>query len=207
MTKRVGILIIKNIFVRLDMCSLYVAQAVRCCPIPLEPRVRVFVDPCGLGGWNQVCVGFLGVSLVFPYHKFHSTIFPHSSHSFRFIPPCDGASGVIWRHPCYSETFIASHPSTRLCVGHELRIYSAYSKILSTGSHIIVYYYNYYYYAISKKRDLSSFIVKVLGQVAQAVRRLAMGWTVQVRSRVSEEWRFFFTPSCPDWPWGPLNLL
>ena len=28
---------------------------------------------------------FLGVSPVFPYHKFHSTISPHSSHPFRFI--------------------------------------------------------------------------------------------------------------------------
>ena len=103
MTKRAGTLI-KNIFLRLDMCSLYVAQAVRCCPLPLEPRVRVSVTPYGLRGRNRVCVGFLGVSLVFPYHKFHSTIFPHSSHSFCFIRPCDGASGVIWRHPCYSQT-------------------------------------------------------------------------------------------------------
>ena len=199
MTKRVGILIIKNIFLRLDMCSLYVAQAVRCCRLLLEPRVCVFVNPCGLGGRNRVCVGFLGVSLVFPYHKFHSTIFPHSSHSFRFIRPCDGASGVIWRHPCYSQTFnkgASSHLIPRPGSVSDTSwgyTYSAYCKILSTGSHSIVYYYNYYYYyAISKKRDLYSFIVKVLAQV---------------RSRVSEEWRFFFTPSCPDWPWGPLNLL
>ena len=46
-----------------------------------------------------------------------------------------------------------------------------------------------------------------VGQVAQVARRLAAGWTARVRSRVSEGWRFFFTPSCPDWPWGPLNLL
>ena len=45
------------------------------------------------------------------------------------------------------------------------------------------------------------------GQVAQAARRLAAGWTARVRSRVSEGCRFFFAPSCPDWPWGPLNLL
>ena len=48
---------------------------------------------------------------------------------------------------------------------------------------------------------------RYVGQVAQAARRLATGWTARVRSRVSEGWRFFFTPSCPDWPWGPLNLL
>ena len=105
MTKRVGTFIITNIFLRPDMSSLYVAQVVRCCPLPLEPRVRVSVTPCGLGGRNRVCVGFFRVSLVFPYHKIHSTIFPHSSHSFRFIRPCDVASGVIWRHPCYSQTF------------------------------------------------------------------------------------------------------
>ena len=35
---------------------------------------------------------------------------------------------------------------------------------------------------------------KTVGQVAQAARRLAMGWT----ARVSEGWRFFFAPSCPD---------
>ena len=37
-----------------------------------------------------------------------------------------------------------------------------------------------------------------IGQAAQTSRRLAMGWTVWVRSRVSEEWRLFFAPSCPD---------
>ena len=37
------------------------------------------------------------------------------------------------------------------------------------------------------------------GQVAQAARRWATGWTARVRSRVSEGWRFFFAPSCPDW--------
>ena len=38
-----------------------------------------------------------------------------------------------------------------------------------------------------------------VGQVAQAARLLATGWTARVRSRVSEGWRFFFPPSCPDW--------
>ena len=33
--------------------------------------------------------------------------------------------------------------------------------------------------------------------------RLAAGWTARVRSRVSERWRFFFTPSCPDWSTQP----
>ena len=46
-----------------------------------------------------------GVSPVFPYHKFHSTISPRSSHPFHFISPCDGASGVVRRHPCSSLTY------------------------------------------------------------------------------------------------------
>ena len=50
-------------------------------------------------------------------------------------------------------------------------------------------------------------ILAMKGQVAQAVRPLATGYTVRVRSRVSERWRFFFTPSCPEWLWGPLNLV
>ena len=45
------------------------------------------------------------------------------------------------------------------------------------------------------------------GQVAQAKRRLATCWTARNRSLVPESWRFFFTPSCPDWSWGPLSLL
>ena len=48
--------------------------------------------------------------------------------SFHFICPCDGASGVVGRHPCYSRTYniggsIASPPTTRPCVGHELRLF------------------------------------------------------------------------------------
>ena len=31
--------------------------------------------------------------------------------SFHYIRLCDGASGVIWRHPCYSQTFNKSTPS------------------------------------------------------------------------------------------------
>ena len=46
-----------------------------------------------------------------------------------------------------------------------------------------------------------------VGQVAQAARCLIKGWMAWVRSQVSEGWKFFFTPSCPDWSWDPLNLL
>ena len=37
------------------------------------------------GGRNGIWVAFLGVSPVFPYHKFHFTISSHSFHLFRFI--------------------------------------------------------------------------------------------------------------------------
>ena len=43
----------------------------------------------------------------------------HLSHSFNFISACDGASGVVGRHPCCSLT--VSYPSTWPCVGHVLR--------------------------------------------------------------------------------------
>ena len=47
----------------------------------------------------------------------------------------------------------------------------------------------------------------MVGQAAQAARGLTTGWTARVRSWVSEGWRFFFTPLCPDLSWGPLSLL
>ena len=42
-------------------------------------------------------------------------------------------------------------------------------------------------------------LLVVVGQVAQAARRLAMGWMARVRSWVSEGWRFFFTSLLSDW--------
>ena len=36
------------------------------------------------------------------FHHFSTLI---SSISFHFISPCDGASGVVSRHPCYSRTY------------------------------------------------------------------------------------------------------
>ena len=52
---------------------------------------------------------------------------------------------------------------------------------------------------------LVSLVISEVGQVAQAARHLATGWMAWVQSQVSKGWRFFFTPSCPDWPWGSLN--
>ena len=65
---------------------------------PLGSRVSFLVTPCKFhGGRNGVWV----VSPVFPCHKFHSVIFPSSTHSFHFIRPWDGAPGGVGRHPYY----------------------------------------------------------------------------------------------------------
>ena len=74
---------------------------------PLGSRVRLSVTPCGFrGGGNGVWVGFSRGFSRFPLpqislHNFSTLI---SSISFHFISPCDGASGVVARHPCYSRT-------------------------------------------------------------------------------------------------------
>ena len=75
---------------------------------PLGSRVRVSVHPCGFrGGQNRVWVGFSRDFSRFPlpqisFHHFSSLISPIS---FHFIRPCDGASGMVGRHPCYSRTY------------------------------------------------------------------------------------------------------
>ena len=85
-----------------------VAQAVRRSLPPLGSRVRVSIPPCGFrGGRNRVWVGFSQGFPLFPlpqisFHHFSTLI---SSISFHFISPCDGASGVVGRHPCYSPTY------------------------------------------------------------------------------------------------------
>ena len=75
---------------------------------PLGSRVRVSVPPCGFrGGRNGVWVGFSrGFSrLPLPQISFHHFSTLISSILFHFICPCDGASGVVGRHPCYSRTY------------------------------------------------------------------------------------------------------
>ena len=75
---------------------------------PLGSRVRISVSPCGFcGGRNGVWIGFSQGFSRFPlpqisFHHFSTLI---SSISFRFISPCDGASGMVGRHPCYSRTY------------------------------------------------------------------------------------------------------
>ena len=72
---------------------------------PLGSRVRVSVPPCGFrGGRNEVWVDYRGVSPVFPYHKFHSTISPHSSHPFRSI-----SSALVMVHQAWSAGTLAIH--------------------------------------------------------------------------------------------------
>ena len=60
--------------------------------------------------------------------------------SFHFIRLCDGASGLVSRHPCYSQTlkyrgFIAWYPSTRTYVGRELRNIILQIEYTERGSH------------------------------------------------------------------------
>ena len=59
------------------------------------------------GGRNGVWVGFSrGFSrFLLPPISFHHFSTLISSISFHFIRPCDGASGVVGRHPCYSRTY------------------------------------------------------------------------------------------------------
>ena len=71
---------------------------------PLRSRVRVSVPPCFVvdeTGSGQV---FHGVSPVFPYHKFHSTVSPHSSHPFRFI-----SSALVMMRQASSAGTLATH--------------------------------------------------------------------------------------------------
>ena len=92
-------------------------------------HVGFVVDETGSG---QV---FLGVPPVFPYHTFHSTISSHSSHPFRFISPAlvmvrqTWSAGTLATHGPILWGSIASHPSIRPCVGHELRIFIYYIYI------------------------------------------------------------------------------
>ena len=75
---------------------------------PLGSRVRVSVPPCGFrGGRNMVWVGFSrGFSRYsLPHISFHHFSTLISSISFHFTRPCDGASGVVGRHPCYSRIY------------------------------------------------------------------------------------------------------
>ena len=105
---------------------------------PLGSRVRISVTPCEFrGGRNGIWVGFSRGFSRFPlpqisFHHFSTLI---SSIWFHFIRPCDDASGVVGRHPCYSRTYnlglhrISPHEPT-LCWTRVEDIYSImYSPI------------------------------------------------------------------------------
>ena len=85
-----------------------VVSALRCSSVSQFLLIRVSVTPCGFrGGRNGVWVGFLRGFSRFPlpqisFHHFSTLI---SSISFHFISPCDGAPGVVGRHPCHSLTY------------------------------------------------------------------------------------------------------
>ena len=85
-----------------------VAQAVRRSPPTAGvPSSRLGPSMWVRGGRNGVWVGFSRGFSRFPlppisFHHFSTLI---SSISFHFIRPCDGASGVVGRHPCYSRTY------------------------------------------------------------------------------------------------------
>ena len=91
------------------LCYAFVAQAVRRSPPTAGvPSSRLGPSMCGFrGGRNGVWVGFSRGFSRFPlpqilFHLFSTLI---SSISFHFIRPCDGASDVVGRHPCYSRTY------------------------------------------------------------------------------------------------------
>ena len=97
---------------------------------PLGSRVCILVPPCGFrGGRNGVWVGFSRGFSRFPlpqisFHHFSTLI---SSISFHFISPwwCvrRGRPAPLLFTDLQYRGFITSHPSTRPCVGHELRIF------------------------------------------------------------------------------------
>ena len=108
-------------------------QAVRRSPPTTGVPSLHLGPPCGFrGGRNGVWVGFSRGFFRFPLPQisFHHFSTLTSFISFHFISPCDGASGMVGRHPCYSRTYNLGASSTRPCVGHELRIF--------------IYLFNYY---------------------------------------------------------------
>ena len=72
----------------------------------LGSRVRVSVSTCGFnGGRNEIGTFFSGFRfpLQLSFHHFSTLI---SSVSFHSINLCNDVTGVVDRHPCYSQTFI-----------------------------------------------------------------------------------------------------
>ena len=77
---------------------------------PLESRHRVSVTPCGFRGGRKRGLGrfFPGFLSVSPTKNFISPfLHTHLIHflTFNFMSLCNGTTGGIGRHPCYSLTF------------------------------------------------------------------------------------------------------
>ena len=122
------------------MCSFSVVQPIRCLP-PTAGVPSSRLNHSMWASWTKssLCRFFSGFLTFSPTTNFIPPFF--HTHLFRFIRPCDGASGLIRRHPYCSQTFnkeASSHLSTRPYIGHELRICSAHCKISPTGSHNVV---------------------------------------------------------------------
>ena len=136
----------------------------------LGSRVCVSVTPCGFcGRHNGVWVGLSRCFPVFSCHKFHSIISPHSSHSFQFMSSCDGASGMVGRYPCKSQTFKGLHHISSLdpaYARHELRrrwnfrfIDSHTVSRISQTSFLLFYFIHLIY------RNLTSLVISCLGSL------------------------------------------
>ena len=103
----------------------YTLASHRCAGVPSSRVGHSMSD----SWWTKRDLGrfFSRVSPVFPYHKFHSTISPHS-YPFRFISSVIAIVRQVWPVGFLIFTdlqyrgFIASHPWIRPCSGHELRM-------------------------------------------------------------------------------------
>ena len=72
------------------------------CPCGHEPTGSIV--PVSQLVSQLIIIHFRGVSPVFPYHKFHSTVSPYSSHPFRFI-----SSALVMVRQAWSAGTLATH--------------------------------------------------------------------------------------------------
>ena len=62
-------------------------------------------------------------------------------------------------------------------------------------------------FVLVQKLYLFIFLYLLDGPGSSSGKTLCYGLDGPGSSPVPEGWRFFFIHSCPDWSWGPLNLL
>ena len=89
---------------RLRGASVYSIVSARCARVPSS---RLNHSKWVLCGRNGVWVGFSRDFSRFPLLKISVHYFSILTLfiSFHFIRPCDGATGVVGQHPCYSPSF------------------------------------------------------------------------------------------------------